>query len=475
MGAKALPLKYAVPQIVASCIAHSVAIQAGINLAFSAVLLPQVMIDEDNNSTVSANVTDDLAVNKDEATWIASLVTITTPMGSLLTGPLMDQFGRRTVCALSCLPFMLSWTITFFTRTSVYMLYVARVLAGASGGLCTAAIVYVSEISHPSLRPMLLSLTSVFVSFGILLTNILGNYLHWRIQALSCAVLALITFILIFFIPETPSWLAGFHVQNDDSNSRLYLAQKSIKWLYRKAEISEIQMVEIDNIRTKINASKNEKLVEKADEALSTKLTSPKTWKPLVLLFSIFAFQQFSGGYLIVFYATQIFKEVGGIELDEFTSVIILGAIRFFMAILSMFLSKNIGRRPLLISSAAGMAVSILSGALCIYFFGDGLSPVIFLLIFVLFSSYGVLVIPWSLIGELLPLHIRGKGSGFTIAVAYLLMFISVKLFIIVLDLIGIINVFIIFGSVSAALTLFVYFRLPETLGKSFQEVEKNF
>lgn len=234
-------------------------------------------------------------------------------------------------------------------------------------------------------------------------------------------------------------------------------------------------MVEIDNIRTKITASKNEKLVDKVDEALSTKLTSPKTWKPLVLLFSIFMFQQFSGGYLIVFYAVQIFKEVGGIELDEFTSVMILGAIRFFMAILSVFLAKNIGRRVLLITSAGGMAISILSGALCIYFSGDGLPPVIFLLIFVFFSSYGVLVIPWSLIGELLPLHIRGKGSGFTIAVAYFLMFVSVKLFIIVLDFIGIINVFIFFGSVSAVMGVFVYFKLPETLGKSFQEVEKNF
>ena len=72
----------------------------------------------------------------------------------------MDYFGRKKICAFTAMPFALSWTLIVLTTSSVYTIYSARILAGIGGGLSTAALVYVSEISHPTIRPMLLSLTS---------------------------------------------------------------------------------------------------------------------------------------------------------------------------------------------------------------------------------------------------------------------------------------------------------------------------
>lgn len=156
--------KDAVPQILASCIGYLANIQVGFNMSYSSILIPQL--------------SDPLClftITKSEASWIASLVTISLPIGAVLGGILTDRFGRKKLMLSSCIPFLIGWLMIASTK-GVYQIYGARIIAGMAGGMTTIVLVYVSEISHPLMRPMLLSFNSVFVSMGILMTSVLG----WR-------------------------------------------------------------------------------------------------------------------------------------------------------------------------------------------------------------------------------------------------------------------------------------------------------
>ncbi|XP_076256627.1 facilitated trehalose transporter Tret1-like isoform X2 [Rhynchophorus ferrugineus] len=498
-------------QIMACCIAHSLVIQAGINMAFSAVLLPQLK-DSDP----------DIVIDKSQASWIASIVTIALPLGSIFIGPLMDRYGRKQMCIITTLPFLLAWVLHAFA-TNVWFIYIARIIAGFSGGLTTVSIVYVSEIAHPKFRPMLLSLNSVFVTFGILLTCVFGFWFNWRLMSQIFFGVVLLSCLGLYFIPESPYWLVVF--KNDHIAS-----SKALRWIYSDEATHEEAFKRI--LESKRNATCDNNDVNETSAFIRLKRSfesykDPTVWKPVIILIILFLFQQLSGAYIIIFYAVDIFREVGNKNsIDGFTALVWLGIIRFVMSIISTLVSKNLGRRTVMFFSAFGMIITGFACGFYLYIFSNSHSlhnynttsnyqpfldsnltnfnktesaatiiptsdfttnstqphtytsnniPLFLILGYVCFSSLGYLVIPWSLIGELLPVKVRGKLGGVLISVAYLLMFIVIKMFPFILEAISFANLLIISGVINSAGLIYMYFWLPETLGKTFEDIARKF
>ncbi|XP_030757362.1 facilitated trehalose transporter Tret1-like [Sitophilus oryzae] len=468
----------AIRQILACCMANTIVIQAGINMSFSAVLLPQL---KDSNTNI--------VIDKSQASWIASIVTIALPLGSTAIGPLMDKFGRKKMCVLSTIPVLVAWALHAYAE-NVWYIYVARIIAGFSGGLTTVALVYVSEIAHPKFRPMLLSLNSVFVTFGILLTCVLGFWFNWRLMSKIFFGLVFLTTIGLCFIPESPYWLVVF--QNDKS-----ACARSLRWIYKDDALYEQALKRILESKNDFGSNHSEGISEKSSLInLKNSINIYResvVWKPFVILFFLFLFQQLSGAYVVIFYAVEIFRKIGGgNSIDGFTALIILGVIRFVVSIISTVTSKKIGRRPLMFYSAFGMILTSFSCGFYMFFQTNNESNLvnnstsspnvqnnnvtIFLVLgYVCFSSLGYLVIPWTMIGELLPIKVRGKLGGLTISIAYILMFVVTKIFPFLLEMVSMTNLFLLVGVINTVGLLYLYFWLPETLGKTFEQISKRF
>ncbi|KAI4454690.1 facilitated trehalose transporter tret1-2 -like protein [Holotrichia oblita] len=326
---------------------------------------------------------------------------------------------------LTSIPFMCSWILQS-QSTQVWHMYLARILAGIAAGLSTVSTVYVSEIAHPNFRPMLLSLNSVFVSFGILITCVFGALFDWRTMALIYCGIAAFSFCALFFVPESPHWLVTF--KNDVSS-----AAKSLKWTYPKQAVFEaqydifIESRQQPKVIEAIQGQDDFSLVlwlKKVNNYFKT-YREPVIYKPLTILFILFCLQQLSGCYVIIFYAVDLFRKIGDFQkgIDAFVALVLFGSIRFVMSIIATMLSKKSEGRTLLMTSGVGMSLTSLAAGLYIHLManrtdgGDNIA-LICVLGYVCFSAIGFLMIPWTLVGELLPVRVRGILSGVLVAIA---------------------------------------------------------
>ncbi|XP_066599775.1 facilitated trehalose transporter Tret1-like isoform X2 [Prorops nasuta] len=467
------------PQITASCIVHCIVIQAGINMSYSTILTNGL---EKNGGHMQTNQT--------QISWIASVVALSLPLGSLVAGPLMDKFGRKAICLLSRIPVVVSW-ILIITADSLIAIYTARVISGIAAGLTTVGLVYVSEITHPQIRSMLLCLNSVFVSMGILLPCCFTIFFDWKQMAYIFLVLELIIFSSLFTIPESPYWLLCFK-NGFMYNNKISKAEYSLKWLNKRKEIYDEEYSRImDTLNSdSLHNSNKKSFVELKN--LFHQLSSPAAYKPFLILFVLFLLQQLSGAYVVIFYAISIFHKIDGTfgaGLDKNGALVMLGTVRFFMSILTAFFSKNCGRRILCIASGLGMSFSMFFSAMYLYLTSSTNESgyiqetmanhkwvlLVIILFYVCTSCLGFIIIPWTLIGELFPISLRGIGGSIMISIAYLMMFAVLQLFPITLSIMGAQGVFFFFSVISLLGTAFVYFFLPETLGKSFTDIENYF
>lgn len=230
-------------------------------------------------------------------------------------------------------------------------------------------------------------------------------------------------------------------------------------------------------------------------------------FKPLLILFVLFLLQQLSGGYVLIFYTINIFRNLGSdfaASVNENLASLLLGSIRLVMAIVAAILSQKCNRKTLLYISTLGMSLFALATASKMWWSMDESGHSLFLrqaanqtntisrienssssfgnyfllisiLSYILFASLGLLIIPWTCIAELFPTKYKAKYGGLTVALAYVLMSIILRIFPFMLNSMRISTIFFIFGASSLVCGIFIYFFLPETHRRSFTEIENYF
>ncbi|XP_076640416.1 facilitated trehalose transporter Tret1 [Colletes latitarsis] len=451
-----------VRQVLAAVVAQLGTINTGMTFGFSAIALPQL---QEPNSTIP------ITEGSVEESWIASMSSIGTPIGCLASGYMMDVLGRKRSLIITEIPALLGWILIAFA-TDIRMIYAGRFFVGLGSGMVGApARVYTGEVTQPHLRGMLTAFASIGVSTGVLIEYALGSVLTWNVCAAISGILPLAALLLMFFFPETPSYLL--------SRSRPEKARKALQQFRGSTYNVNQEMETLIDFSNKNNIKRLTGFRE-----IVSALLKPNALKPFMLLLLYFLIYQWSGTNVITFYAVEIFKDSGS-TLNKYLAAVILGVVRLASTIAACILCRRCGRRPLTMVSSVGCGLSMvgLGGYMWLksYWTANNLPlvatwfPILCIFAYTITCTLGFLVIPWIMIGEVYPVQVRGIIGGLTTMTAHLFIFTVVKTYPFMANALTRHGTFITYGCISLFGTIYFYTCLPETKGKTLQEIEDYF
>ncbi|XP_054266614.1 facilitated trehalose transporter Tret1-like [Macrosteles quadrilineatus] len=446
-------------QVLAALSGNLGTINTGMMFGFSAVTIPQLRLPESF-----------IQITQEEASWIASLSSVSTPFGCILSGYLLDAIGRKRTIILTLMPMIIGWFL-IYAASSIYMIYVGRLLVGLGAGMMgSPARVYTGEVTQPHLRGMLAAVASVGVSLGVTIQYIVGAFVSWNSLALFNGIVPSIGLMTAFFLPESPSWLLN--------QGKTEAARNALTRLRGDTCDIEGELQDLINFANKTNSNKKSSMKDTLRAILH-----PSALKPFLILASYFLIYQFSGVNPVTFYAVEIIQDSGA-DMNKYMATIVLGLVRLGFTVVSCIMMRRCGRRPLTFISSVFCGLSMF-GLGYYMFLAEGWKeegataiaawfPLLNLFIFMAASTIGYLVVPWVMIGELYPSKVRGIMGGMTTFVGHFCVFVVVKTFPFFQSL-SKYGTFMMYGTVSLLGTIYFYLYLPETKGRTLQEIEEYF
>ncbi|KAF4661055.1 hypothetical protein FOL47_006868 [Perkinsus chesapeaki] len=477
-------------------------------LSVAAVLLGPLMfgltsgftgqtIDTMGNSVTTANGTpieigdyDHLWVfhSSGESSLFGSLVNIGAMFGAFIGGPLIDRFGRKW-CLIGTSPcFILCYLWQALAHTSWQLLF-ERVLVGIVVGVeSVAAPTYIGEASPTKIRGMLGAANQLAVTIGILLAYALGmafrtsansvdpnatsqTFCNWRDVSWIYLIPSGLLGLLVFFVPESPRWLA--------EHKGLEAAKKVLLRLHGTDENDPDVAVELKAYEVTVEAQKAKSGMTQKERFNDAMSGLRKYWIQVVIGVVLQICQQLSGINAVIFYQTTIFQ-AAGISNKE-TMAIVTMAVQVVVTFIACCIMDLAGRRVLLVIGATGMCISAWMLGLFFYLQDvTGLTNVGWLALasafcYIAFFSIGVGAIPWLIMSEIFPNEVRGNAAAIATAVNWLFSFIVTMCLDAYRKAITYQGVFWSFGFICLVMIFFVIFFIPETKGKSFEQIEAEF
>uniref|UniRef100_A0A452ZY74 Major facilitator superfamily (MFS) profile domain-containing protein n=1 Tax=Aegilops tauschii subsp. strangulata TaxID=200361 RepID=A0A452ZY74_AEGTS len=364
------------------------------------------------------------------------------------------------------IPNIIGWLAISFANDSSF-LYMGRLLEGFGVGVISYTVpVYIAEISPQNMRGALGSVNQLSVTIGIVLAYILGMFVPWRMLAVIGILPCTILIPGLFFIPESPRWLAKMNKMEDFETSLQVLRGF-------ETDITS----EVNDIKRAVTSA-NKRAAIRFQE-----LNQKKFRMPLILGIGLLVLQQLSGINAILFYASSIFKAAGITNSDLATSG--LGGIQVLATLVTTWLLDRAGRRILLIISSAGMTISLLAVAV-IFFIKDTVSQdshmyyilsmvsLLAIVAYVIAFSFGMGAIPWVIMSEILPVSIKSLAGSFATLANWLTSFgITMTANLLLSWSAG--GTFVSYMLVSAFTLVFVILWVPETKGRTLEEIQWSF
>lgn len=382
-------------------------------------------------------------------------------VGNAIAGPLSDRFGRRRVLLGTALLFVMS-SLLAASATSFPSFVAARIVGGlAVGGAILIAPVYIAEIAPAEKRGSLVSLNQLMIVIGIS-ASFFSNYFllelgehNWRYMLGVQMLPALLYFTLLWFVPESPRWLL---LKGRD--------EAALQVLRRVAGEQQAQ----ENLQ-QIQRSLTTKAVSRGFRGL----LHSRVRLIMIIALGLAFFQQITGINAIFYYLPTIFAQAGGGVNDAFRQAVMVGVVNVLMTFVAIWLIDKLGRKPLLIMGIAGMALSLF--AISWAFNQESYNARLVLIAIIGFvASFAISLGPvmWVLLSEIFPNEQRAAAisvAGFWNALTSATV---TMIFPWALSTLGSGGTFLAFGLFATAALLFVVLLVPETKGRTLEQLEND-
>jgi SP family xylose:H+ symportor-like MFS transporter len=407
--------------------------------------------------------------------WANSCALVGCFAGSLVAGALADRYGRKPVLLASAILFALSSVLTGWAPN--FPAFVAwRIIGGVAIGLSSnISPLYIAEVSPAAHRGRLVSLNQFAVVIGILLAQIM-NWLiatpvpdrlspaaalaswnvqfGWRWMFTVVAVPAVIFLVASLAIPESPRWLL---IRNR--------REEAMKVLRRVTGTAENAIREAAAIVAALRQEEN-------NSSGWSGLLQPGVRRVLLVGVVLAVLQQWSGINILFNYAEEVYRAAGLGTSQILLDIVITGAINLIFTLVAMAFVDRLGRRPLMLIGCCGIAVSHLLAGLA-YRTGWHGTPVLVLTLCAI-ACYAMTLAPltWVLIAEIFPNRLRSAGVSIAVSALWISSFALTYSFPFINRALGSAGAFFTYGAICAAGAVFVYFFVPETKGRTLEEIE---
>ena len=399
------------------------------------------------------------SLNSLQEGWAVSVVLIGCMFGAGLAGPASDRIGRRRFMLISAVLFFVSAIGCAIPRT-ITQFVIFRFVGGL--GIGSAAVLsplYIAEISPARIRGALVSVNQMAIVTGILLAYFINWVFagsgpsNWRYMYATGAIPSVLFFLLLLRVPESPRWLVK-RGREDEAGRVL-----------TRVGTAEAAAREIHDIKETMALEKGS----------FGELFQPGFRRPLFVAIVLAVFQQITGINAILYYAPRIFESAGFARMSAIGQSTIIGFTNMIFTVVAIVLADRVGRRPLLLIATGGMGFSlVLLGAAFKYQFLPASALLFIILLYIAFFASAMGPLVWVVMAEIFPIRMRGAAMGLATLILWFADFIVTLTFPVISDKLNASAAFWIYAVMCAFDLVFMIFYLPETKGKTLEEIERH-
>lgn len=413
------------------------------------------------------------ALSKIEVGWFGSSALIGAIAGAFVAGGLSDRFGRKPVLMAAALLFFIS-ALLCAIPPGFSLLIVARLIGGVGVGMASVlSPMYISELAPARIRGRLVALYQLSIVIGILL----AYFSNWLLLDYSAAPSRLFSNAVMHKVFQAEVWRGMFAAEMIPSGLflvLLFFIPESPRWLIDKGFMEKGTL-----LLRKINDGFHAEDIRTAPTSGERQtglggLLKPGLRRALAVGIGLSVFGQFTGVNIVIYYGPSVLEGAGFALSSAVQFQVLIGLINFIFTIVALTRIDSWGRRPLLIGGMTAVFISLCGiGLLFVTKAAAGIWTVVLLCIYIASLAISINAVIWVLIGEIYPTHIRGRAMSIATFANWGTNFAAAFLFPWYVSIVGMGAGFFTFAAFCLVGTIYFYRYVPETKGKSLEQIEK--